>query len=190
MNSAVNCSSADSGARSDSSWWRHQMETFSALLAIYINSPVPGEFPAQRPGPVTRSFHVFFDLHQNKPLSKQSWGWWFETPPHPLWRHFFLFLVWYFKTCKQPISLNNVHKLNENGDGGIDDVKSSLGILLLMAIYRIIQCGSVITRPNVLQNPRNMHRIARPRAKLKLWLTFRWSLCSDVCDIFSYWIAL
>ena len=37
------------------------METFSALLAICAgNSPVPGEFPAQRP--VTRSFHVFFDL--------------------------------------------------------------------------------------------------------------------------------
>ena len=27
-------------------WWRHQMETFSALLAICVgNSPVPGEFP-------------------------------------------------------------------------------------------------------------------------------------------------
>ena len=39
-------------------WWRHQMETFSALLAIYAgNSPVPGEFPAQRP--VTRSFDIF-----------------------------------------------------------------------------------------------------------------------------------
>ena len=22
-----------------------------------------------------------------KRLSKQSWGWWFETPSHPLWRH-------------------------------------------------------------------------------------------------------
>ena len=32
------------------SWWRHQMETFSALLVLCTgNSPVPGEFPAQRP---------------------------------------------------------------------------------------------------------------------------------------------
>ena len=38
----------------------------------------PGECPAQRP--VTRSFHVFVDLCLNKRLSKQSWGWWFETP--------------------------------------------------------------------------------------------------------------
>ena len=44
------------------------METFSALLAICAgNSPVPGEFPAQRP--VTRSFDVFFDLRLNKRLS-------------------------------------------------------------------------------------------------------------------------
>ena len=52
-------------------WWRHQMETFSALLAICAgNSPVPGEFPTQRP--LTLSFDVFFDLRPNKRLSKQS----------------------------------------------------------------------------------------------------------------------
>ena len=69
-----------------SSWWRHQMETFSALLAICAgNSPVPGEFPTQRP--VTRSFDVYFDLRPNKRLSKQSWGWWFETLSCSLWRH-------------------------------------------------------------------------------------------------------
>ena len=37
--------------------------------------------------PVTRRFDVFFDLHPNKRLSKQWWGWWFETPSYPLWRH-------------------------------------------------------------------------------------------------------
>ena len=59
-------------------WWRHQMETFSALLTIYAgNSPVPGEFPTQRP--VTRSSDVFFDLRPNKQLRKQWWGWWFGT---------------------------------------------------------------------------------------------------------------
>ena len=62
------------------SWRRHQMETFSALLAICEgNSPVIGEFPAQRP--VTRIFDVFFYL------SKQSWGLWFETSSRSLWRH-------------------------------------------------------------------------------------------------------
>ena len=53
------------------SWWRHQMETFSALLAICagihrspVNSPHKGQW-----------------------FSKQSWGWWFETLSRPLWRH-------------------------------------------------------------------------------------------------------
>ena len=38
-------------------WWRHQMETFSALLVL------------------------------NKRLSKQPWSWWFETPSRSLWCH-------------------------------------------------------------------------------------------------------
>ena len=67
-------------------WWRHQMETFSALLALCAgNSPVTGEFPAQRP--VTRSFDVIFDQRLNKELGEQSWSWWFGTPSRPLWRH-------------------------------------------------------------------------------------------------------
>ena len=69
-----------------SPWWRHQLERFSALLALCAgNSPVPGEFPLQRP--VTRSFDVFFDLRLNKRLSKQSWSWWFEMLSRLLWRH-------------------------------------------------------------------------------------------------------
>ena len=66
--------------------WRHQMGTFSALLAICAgNPPVPSEIPTQRP--VTRSFNVFPDLRLNKWLIKQPRGWWFETPSRPLWRH-------------------------------------------------------------------------------------------------------
>ena len=66
-------------------WWRHQMEAFFALLAICAgNSPVTGEFPTQRP--LTRSFDAFFDMRLNEWLSKQSWGWWFETPSWSIWR--------------------------------------------------------------------------------------------------------
>ena len=57
--------------RLNSSWWRHQMETFFALLALCAgNSPVPGEFPTQRP--VTLRFDVFFDLRPNKRLSNNG----------------------------------------------------------------------------------------------------------------------
>ena len=45
--------------------WRHQMETFSALLArCEGNSPVTFEYPSQRP--VTPSFDIFFNLRLNK----------------------------------------------------------------------------------------------------------------------------
>ena len=51
------------------SWWRHQMETFSAILALCAgNSPVTGEFPSQRP--VTQSSDIFFGL-----LYAETNGW-------------------------------------------------------------------------------------------------------------------
>ena len=88
-------------------WWRHQMETVSALLVICAgNSPVPGEFLAQRP--VTRGFDVFFDLRPNKRLSKQSWGWWFETSSRPLWRHRYAFwrkLAWEYDTTDKELRI-------------------------------------------------------------------------------------
>ena len=92
----VGAAFASKGDLQEWSWWRHQMEAFSALLAICAgNSPVPGEFPTQRP--VTQSFDVYFDLRLNKRLCKQSWGWWFETLLCPLWRHR---NVWPLSTCR------------------------------------------------------------------------------------------
>ena len=88
-------------------WWRHQMETFSALLALCAgNSPVTGGIPSQRP--VTWSFDVFFYLCLNIRLSKQSCGWWFDTPSRSLWRH--------CNECKFLMSvfiwISNVFKIN------------------------------------------------------------------------------
>ena len=58
---------------------------FVILALCEGNSPVTGEFPSQRP--VTRSFDIFFDLHLNKWLSKQSIRWWFEMPSRSFWHH-------------------------------------------------------------------------------------------------------
>ena len=67
--------------RPSQQWWRHQMETFSALLAISAgNSPVPGEFPAQRP--VTQSCHVFLDLRPNKRVNNGEAGDWRRHRSH------------------------------------------------------------------------------------------------------------
>ena len=76
----------DSSYLNHVTWWRHSIETFSALLALCAgNSPATGEFPAQRP--VTRSFDAFLELRLNKRLRKHSLGWCFEMPSRPLWRH-------------------------------------------------------------------------------------------------------
>ena len=37
--------------------------------------------------PVTRNFDVFFDVHMNKLLNKQSICRWFETSWRSVWRH-------------------------------------------------------------------------------------------------------
>ena len=70
--------------------WRIMMTSSNGNI-FRVTGLLCGEFtgprwiPAQRP--VTRSFEVSFDLHPNKQLSKQSWGWWSETPSSSLWRH-------------------------------------------------------------------------------------------------------
>ena len=105
------------------SWWRHEMETFSALLATCAGiSPSPVEFPAQRS--VTQGFDVFFDLRLNKRLSEQWWGWWFETPSHPLCRHcniwqYYSWRMW----CDHFIKMvsNNNKMLSNNSNPLSDD---------------------------------------------------------------------
>ena len=78
---------AKKGPATRIAWWRHQKEIFPVLLGLCVGiSPITGEFSAQRP--VTRGFDVFLDLLLNKQLSKQSWGWWFETQSRSLWCHY------------------------------------------------------------------------------------------------------
>ena len=58
----------------------------------HYTGPLCGEFTGHRWIPHTKAsdvelWWVFFYLRLNKWLSKQSWGWWFETPSRPLWCH-------------------------------------------------------------------------------------------------------
>ena len=66
---------------------------------------VTGEFPTQRP--VTQSFDVFFDLHLNKRLSKQSRGWSFETPYDVI----VMFMDWMFN-MKQMTGISTKQLIN------------------------------------------------------------------------------
>ena len=69
------------------------MMTSSDGNIFRVTGPLCGEFTGQFPSqrPVTRSFHVFFDLCLNKRLSKQSRHQCFEsslvTPLDLLWYH-------------------------------------------------------------------------------------------------------
>ena len=84
------CTSMAKGFRVAYESWKFMMTSSNGHI-FRVTGPLcgeftgPGEFPTQRP--VTRSFGVFFDLRLNKRLSKQPWGWWFETPTCSLWRH-------------------------------------------------------------------------------------------------------
>ena len=92
-------------------WWRHQFETFSALLTLCTgNSPVTGAFPPQKP--MTQRFDVFFDRRLNKLFSKQSRSRWFENPSRSLWRHCNDYVCVHEKTGHVTMSITNGNVLN------------------------------------------------------------------------------
>ena len=60
--------------------WKHFSRNWPFVRGIHrspVNSPHKGQWRGD----------VFFDLRPNKRLSKQWWGWWFETLSSPLWPH-------------------------------------------------------------------------------------------------------
>ena len=64
-----------------STWWRHEMEAFSALLALCEGKPHITWIH------LTKASDVFIDLLLNKWLSKYSRRRWYETQSCSLWRH-------------------------------------------------------------------------------------------------------
>ena len=98
------------------------------------NSPVTGEFPAQKL--VTRSFDVFY-LRLNERVSTQSWDWWFETPSRSLWRH-----------CNVRTKVNGV--------------QSSDVITRHSIIWRCIQHISEWSQTYITVNTHKRHFIYRP----------------------------
>ena len=105
------------------------METYFALLAICAgNSTVTGEFPTQRP--VMWSFDVFFHLRLTKRLSKQWWGWWFETPLCPSWRH-----------CNE--ELINAFKIKFQTTNGWD-LATSGGVTWSTSSHYLNQCWNIV----------------------------------------------
>ena len=87
-------------------WWRHQMETLPALLAICAgNSLVSGEFPAQRP--VTRSFDVFF-------ICVRIYGWVNNGEAGDLSRHRVHYDVTVMRSISHILVVCSIPKRNAN----------------------------------------------------------------------------
>ena len=63
------------------SWWRHQMETFSTLLALCERNPMSGRFLSQCVN--NAEFWCFRCFTINKHCNKQSSCRWFQTPKSP-----------------------------------------------------------------------------------------------------------
>ena len=61
--------------------WKHFPRHWHFVRGIHrspVNSPKKGQWRG--------ALIFFFGLRLNKRLSKQQWGWWFETPSRSLWR--------------------------------------------------------------------------------------------------------
>ena len=71
------------GFHDDTIKWKHFPRYWFFMRGIHR---WPVDYPSRRP--VTRSFDVFFDLHLNKGLSKQSRRWWFEKPIALIMTHY------------------------------------------------------------------------------------------------------
>ena len=63
--------------------WKHFPRYWPFVGGIH-RSPVNSPYKGQWRGALM--FSMIYAL--NKRLSKQWWGWWFETPTRPLWRHY------------------------------------------------------------------------------------------------------
>ena len=79
-------------------WW-HMMTSWNGNI-FRVTGHLCGEFTSHRWIPRTKASKAelwcFFDIRLNKRVSKQSWGWWFETPARPLWHHNNAMTCFYF----------------------------------------------------------------------------------------------
>ena len=109
-------------------WWRHQIETYSALLAICAgNSPVS---PVNSPhkGQWRGALMFFFDLRISTRLNKHSWGWWLETPSRPSWRHRNKLVIFKLISRLDILSISYEIALKRKPQDLTDDIGSGNGV--------------------------------------------------------------
>ena len=105
----------------DSGALRHQATDSSCLMmpssngnVFRVTDPLCREFTGHRWIPRTKVSDAelwwFLWYAPHKRSSKQSWGWWFETPSGSLWRHCNVYHAWYTCSCLPCIYLPDQHE--------------------------------------------------------------------------------
>ena len=119
-------------------WWRHQMETFSMLLALCVgSSTVPGEFPPAK-RPVTRSCDVFF-------ICPWTNGWVNTRDGGDLRRHrahYGITVMFWYRRFISNYDYTHTHQKNYYHNGYGDNtivIKAKIIKILTMIVKRIWQ---------------------------------------------------
>ena len=166
-----------------STWFWHDQSIFFGMMTSSdgnisrVAGPLWGGttghrwFPSQRP--VTQSFDVFFELHPNKRLSKQSRRRWFETPLRWLWCH-----CNNYDQVPYPLSkIDSTNYGNDGNDGHGGDANDREWVLVSFRIGYITYWGRG-KMAAILQ-------IAFPNAcswtRIVVFLfKFHWNICANV----------
>ena len=126
--------------------WKHFPRYWPFVRGIHrslVNSAHKGQWHG-------RNFVVFFHLCLNKRLSKQSWGWWLETPSRPLWRHCNTILAIPPKLIlnpnlvKTPLWITETHVMSKQGFAGFE-FKKNFGRLSYIHITPKIRSRTLTT---------------------------------------------
>ena len=124
--------------------WKHFPRYWPFVRGIHrspVNSPHKGQWRG--------ALMLFFYLRPNKRLSKQWWGWWFETASSPLWRHCNIFSGGYGwkgpKTMQQQIMTNFKTCVWLLGHNYTSVVFVAAGQYVMLITCHHVQCGVVIT---------------------------------------------
>ena len=101
----------------------------------------------------------FLYVRLNKRLSKQSWGWWFETPSRPLWRHYNV--MW----ARLDSKVNHLMKIDAwTAKTSCRFKASNMIVCVLLVVPTITRCHDFSTATNFLLLKNNLKFESRATA--------------------------
>ena len=162
------------------------------------NLSVTGEFPSHRP--VTQSFDVFFDLRLNKGLSKQLWGWWFETLSRSLRCHCNVMAIKYQPIYRQsncidwPRNIYEICTANVKISLFISQILHGLTLYIPATSTVAIVGGSGCGKSTIMQLLQRLYtpnsgKVGEPLAQMTTFHSHSCIFIAISCSI-DYWICM